>query len=160
MFEIKFMTGFSWTLSKNRWGVCLLGVHALLLKARTAPKEGPVIPSVGWPVSAGLDLGCATTDTPLKSADGISRTTSPTPSKLDKEESGFFWDSQALRMCLPLTDVEFGQEWWAVVIFGSSFGCRFSFPFFPTESWESRRWLVVYYILWVFVQRSTLFVCL
>lgn len=55
------------------------GPHALLLKARTTPKEGPMIISLGWPESAGLDPGCATADIPLKPADGSARTTSPAP---------------------------------------------------------------------------------
>ena len=70
-----------------------------------------MIISLGWSESAGLGPGCATTDIPLKLVDGIARTTSLTPSKLDKEGFSFFWDSQVLRMCSPPADVEFGLEW-------------------------------------------------
>lgn len=134
-----------------------MGAHALLLKARTSPTEGPTITALGWPESAGLDPGCATSDLPLKPVGGSARAISPAHPKQDKEGSGFFADSQALRMCLLPAGVEFGPEWGAVVIFDSSLGLQILFPFFPTESWENRRWLVAYLHFVIFLWAGLLF---
>lgn len=79
MFEIKFMTGFSCILWKDWQVTCVSVAQALLLKARTTPKEMAQWPLLWDGLSQHvLDPGCATTDVPLRPADGSARTTSPT----------------------------------------------------------------------------------
>lgn len=75
--------------------------------------------------------------------------------KLDKEGPSFFWDSQALRTCLLPADVECLLEWWAVVIFDSSLGCRFSFLSFPQNLGRTGGGWWLTYICDYFVGRST-----
>lgn len=158
MLEIKFMTGFSQILWKDWWPVCLLGAHAVLWKASTAPKEHPMITSLGWCESAGLHPGCATSVIPLKPVDGRASNTSPAPPQARQRRTQFLLGltgSQNVfassRCWMPPGVVSSCNLWllpWVQILF----------PFFPTESWENRRWLVAYLHLWLFCGKVYFFV--
>lgn len=130
-------------VSYYTWNYLCLGSPSSLIKSRTTPKAGPMVVWLGWPESAGVRSRlCHHWEQLVKVLEWHPLPPPRTP-KADIEHCSFS-ATQRLSECICLQKV---LNLTGSGALDSSLGLDSLVPFFPTESWENRKWLVVYLYL-------------